>query len=270
MRLAIAVSTHAAQFEALAFKGELASKLGEITDIGFDGVELAIRDPRLVEAEELAALAANHRLSVAAISTGQAYTEEGLSLVSSNPEARELAVQRLMSHLPVAARLNALIIVGLLGTATLDGQSVDEATTRLTESLSVFATAAAKEGVRIALEPINRYESAFIRTVDEALHLLEQVDAKNVGLLLDTFHMNIEEVSLEHSIRQCGDRIFHVHLADSNRWHPGGGHLDFRPVLAGLEEAGYAGYLSGEFLPVPDGRTAAERFVAYMRPSQDI
>jgi sugar phosphate isomerase/epimerase len=270
MRLAIAISTHASQFEALAFKGELSSRLGEIADIGFDGVELAIRDPRLIEVDELRKLAAIHRVSVAAISTGQAFTEEGLSLVSSKREARELAVQRLMSHVPVAARLDAIIIVGLLGTATLDGQSVTEATARLAESLSVFAAAAGKEGVRVALEPINRYESAFIRTVGEALDLLEQVDQRNVGLLLDTFHMNIEEVSIADSIRRCSDRIFHVHVADSNRWHPGGGHLDFKSVLAGLEEVGYAGYLSGEFLPVPDGRTAAERFVAYMRPFQAV
>jgi len=83
--------------------------------------------------------------------------------------------------------------------------------------------------------------------------------------LLDTFHMNIEEPSIQDSIRSCGDRIFHVHVADSNRWHPGAGHLDFSSILATLQEVGYDGFISGEFMPVPDPETAAERSIAFLR-----
>ena len=66
--------------------------------------------------------------------------------------------------------------------------------------------------------------------------------ADNFGLLLDTFHMNIEEPSIEDSIRQTGDRIFHFHVADSNRWYPGAGHLDFRSILKALFATGYDGF----------------------------
>jgi len=100
--------------------------------------------------------------------------------------------------------------------------------------------------------------------VADGLDLIERVGADNFGLLLDTFHMNIEEPSIEESIRTCGDRIFHFHVADSNRWPPGAGHLDFMSVLETLFETGYDGWVSGEFMPVPDADTGAQRAILYL------
>jgi sugar phosphate isomerase/epimerase len=77
--------------------------------------------------------------------------------------------------------------------------------------------------------------------------------------------MNIEEAEIGDSIRAVGDRIFHFHVADSNRWHPGAGHLDFRSILEVLESTGYDGFVSGEFMPQPDADTAAERCIAHLR-----
>jgi sugar phosphate isomerase/epimerase len=119
--------------------------------------------------------------------------------------------------------------------------------------------------VRYALEPLNRYETDLIHTVADGLALIDRVGAANFGLLLDTFHMNIEEPSIEESIRACGPRIFHFHVADSNRWPPGAGHLEFKPILAALFETGYTGFVSGEFMPKPDADTGAQRAIEYLR-----
>jgi sugar phosphate isomerase/epimerase len=89
-----------------------------------------------------------------------------------------------------------------------------------------------------------------------------------MGLLLDTFHMNIEEPSIEESIRICGDRIFHFHVADSNRWYPGAGHLDFGSILGTLYSLGYEGFVSGEFMPLPDADTSAEHGITHLRKLQ--
>ena len=97
------------------------------------------------------------------------------------------------------------------------------------------------------------------------MDLIERVGADNFGLLLDTFHMNIEEPSIEESIRKCGERIFHFHLADSNRWYPGAGHIDFKSILTALKDTGYQGFISGEFLPKPDVDTAAQENITYLR-----
>jgi len=77
--------------------------------------------------------------------------------------------------------------------------------------------------------------------------------------------MNIEEASMYASIVQAGNRLFHFHVADSNRWYPGAGHIDFPGVLAALRQAGYMGYISGEIMPLPDPMTAAREMIRYLR-----
>jgi sugar phosphate isomerase/epimerase len=135
----------------------------------------------------------------------------------------------------------------------------------LVEALQQCCAEAAPRGVRLALEPICRYETTLINNLTQGLDLLERVGADNMGLMPDTFHMNIEEASIEGSIRACGDRIFHFHAADSNRWYPGAGHLDFGSMLESLFATGYEGYVSGEFMPMPDADTAAQKGIAFLR-----
>jgi len=79
--------------------------------------------------------------------------------------------------------------------------------------------------------------------------------------------MNIEEPSIEESIRNCGDRIFHFHVADSNRWYPGAGHLNFPSILNTLASQNYSGFVSGEFLPQPDAETAARKNIVFLKQS---
>lgn len=273
MKLSIVLSTHAAQFQAVAFKGDFAANVAKIAALGYDGVELAIRDPNLVNAGELLRLVSAHGLKVPAIGTGQAWGEEGLSFTDPDPAVRAAAIQRVRDHAPLAARLDAacgqpgrtVIIIGLLRGIVKPGVDHEQAMDWLIEALQACADAAAPHGVRLALEPINRYETTLINTVSQGLALIERVGADNFGLLLDTFHMNIEEPSIKESIRACGDRIFHFHVADSNRWYPGAGHLDFESILEALFATGYQHYISGEFMPMPDADTSAREAIAYLR-----
>ena len=264
MKLAIVLSTHAAQFQAVAFKGDFESNVAKIAGYGYQGVELAIRDPKLVNPTELEAVVRKHNLVVPAIGTGQAWGEEGLSFTSDDPDIRRAAIERVKSHIPLAARFKAAIILGLIRGITPKGQSHEQSMVYLVEALQECSAAAAPHGVRYALEPLNRYETDLIHTVADGLELIERVGADNFGLLLDTFHMNIEEPSIEESIRTCGERIFHFHVADSNRWPPGAGHLDFMSILETLFETGYDGWVSGEFMPVPDADTGAQRAILYL------
>jgi sugar phosphate isomerase/epimerase len=266
MKLAIVLSTHAAQFQAVAFKGDFEANVARIASYGYDGVELAIRDPKLVNASELEAVVKKQGLEVPAIGTGQAWGEEGLSFTSDDPEVRQAAIERVKGHVPLAQRFGATIILGLIRGITPSGQTHEQSMAYLVEALQECSTVAATKGVRFALEPLNRYETDLIHTVEEGLDLMHRVGAENFGLLLDTFHMNIEEPSIESSIRACGDRIFHFHVADSNRWHPGAGHLDFASILSALRETGYDGYVSGEFMPFPDANSGARRAIEHLQP----
>lgn len=265
MKLSIVLSTHAAQFEAVAFKGDFETNITKIAGYGYDGVELAIRDPKLVDPDQLEGVVGKHKLVVPAIGTGQAWGEEGLSFTSNDPDVRRAAIERIKSHIPLAARFKAVVILGLIRGITPEGQSHKQSMGYLVEALQECSAAAAPYGVRYALEPLNRYETDLIHTVADGLDLIERVGADNFGLLLDTFHMNIEEPSIEESIRTCGNRIFHFHVADSNRWYPGAGHLDFKRILDTLFETGYSGFVSGEFMPIPDADTGAQRAIEYLQ-----
>jgi len=265
MRHAIVLSTHAARFEAVAFKGDLEANVAKVAAWGYEGVELAIRDPGLVDAEELARIVSRFEVSVPAIGTGQAWGEEGLSYTDPDPAIRRAAIERTRSHVPVAERLNALIIIGLLRGLVRPEVSQEQAMTWLVVALRECCQAAHGAGVRLAVEPLNRYETTLVNTVQQGLALIDAVGAGNLGLLLDTFHMNIEEPDMAASIRLCGERLFHFHVADSNRLYPGAGHIDFGSLLGTLSDAGYRGWVSGEFMPIPDADTAARRSLAYLQ-----
>jgi len=257
MKLSIVLSTQPAQFEAATFKGDLETNLVQIASLGYDGVELAIRDPKLIDLDVLDELMRAHGLSVPAIGTGQAWGEEGLSFTDPELEIRSAAIERIKSHVPVASHFGAVIIIGLIRGIVKSGVDHAQAMGWIVEALRECSDAARPQGVRLALEPINRYETTLINNTTEGLDLIERVGADNFGLLLDTFHMNIEEADIEASIRACGERIFHFHVADSNRWYPSAGHLDFKSILTELNATGYQGWVSGEFIPKPDAFTAA-------------
>jgi sugar phosphate isomerase/epimerase len=257
MKLSIVLSTQPAKFQAATFKGDLETNLAQIASLGYDGVELAIRDPKLIDLDLLDGLVRKHGLSVPAIGTGQAWGEEGLSFTDPDPEVRYAAIERIKSHFPVASHFGSVIIIGLLRGIVKPGVDHAQAMDWLVEALRECSEAARPHDICLALEPINRYETTLINNVVEGLDLIERVGADNFGLLLDTFHMNIEEADIQASIRDCGERIFHFHVADSNRWYPGAGHLDFASILEALFATGYKGWVSGEFLPEPDVKTAA-------------
>lgn len=269
MKLSVVLSVQQARFEAITFKGDLNGNLEKIAEWGYDGIELAIRDPRAIDAEELADLVAAHGLVVPAIGTGQAWGEERLSYSDPDPAIRRAAIERTKSHIPVAHRLNAIIIIGLLRGLVQPGVNQAQALDWTVAALRECCAEAAKSGVRIALEPINRYETTLVNNVTQGLGLIDRVGAENLGLLFDTFHANIEEPSIGESLMAAGDRLFHVHVADSNRWYPGAGHLDFAHILGMLygsvAHIDYSGFISGEFMPYPDAATAAQRAIEHLR-----
>ncbi|MFQ5709346.1 MAG: 5-keto-L-gluconate epimerase [bacterium] len=265
MKLSIVLSTQPASFSALAYKGELETNILKIANLGYDGVELAVRDPRLLDSQYLSRLLSEHNLEVPAVGTGQAYGEEELSFTHPEEKLRRQAVERIKAQIDFASHFKAQVIIGLIRGRVEDGVSREKAEHWLFEALSECANYASSVGVKLAMEPINRYETNLIVTVAEGLHLIERIGSESLGLLMDTFHMNIEEPSLEASIRAAGDKIFHCHVADSNRWYPGAGHVDFRRIVEVLGETGYDGYLSAEILPRPSPDVCAEQAIANMR-----
>ena len=168
---------------------------------------------------------------MSAVGTGQAYGEEGLSFSSPNNEIRKKAIRRIKNYIRFASSFGAQVIIGLIRgkiEESVDRKIAEEWTL---EAMRECAKLAQECGIGLTFEPINRYETNFVNRVEEAVEFLKRLGEQNVGLLIDTFHMNIEEISIYQSIERAKDHLSHVHFADSNRWAPGCGHLDFQPLL---------------------------------------
>src|SRR5690242_8778307 len=144
------------------------------------------------------------------------------------------------------------------------GAGVDAVTARghLVEALEDLGEHAKQYDVPLIFEPLNRYETNMVNTVEAGVALLRSLSTKNVRLLADLFHMNIEEQDLAAAIRAGAGSIGHVHFVDSNRRPAGFGHLNFAPIVAALEDIGYVGYASAEALPFPNSEAAARQTMA--------
>jgi sugar phosphate isomerase/epimerase len=231
---------------------DLNKSIAKVARAGYDGVELAITNPRSVEVKKIKRLLAEHNLKISAITTGQAYWAEGISLTGPK---RQRAIQRIKDHMTIAHDLEAVVIIGLI--------RGEGAKRWLVEALKECASH--DPIVKLALEPLNRYETALVNNVDEALEVLDIVGMENVGILFDTFHANIEEASIKKSILKAADRIFYVHIADSNRWAPGYGHLNFAEIIDALCKINYKGFLSAEVLAKPTPDESLKKTVYHLR-----
>ena len=254
-KVALVATPVKARFEAVA--QESFERVVELlAELRFDGVEVSVLEPE--ELLEAAKVARDRGLEVPAVGTGLNFLHYGLSLTHPDPGVRGRALEKLKRLVDAASRAEAGgVIVGLIRGRGEEAPSAERARELLLQSLRELCSYASQAGVRVFLEPLNRYESRLINTVAEGLAVLDEVGAENLLLLLDTFHMNIEERVIEDSIRQAGGRIGHFHVADSNRLPPGMGHLDFASILHALMDTGYRGYVSAEVIVKPDLETAA-------------
>ncbi len=265
LKAALVVSTPDAEFEALAFKDSLKASVERVARLGYDGVEIAIRDPRTVKVSEIVNMVKEKGIEVPAIGTGQAFGQEGLSLSSPDKDIRQKALARLKLQIEFASNFNAKVILGLIRGKVQRDVKKEDAIKWMIEGIEECADYAKRYNVKILIEPINRYEIDLINTVEECLDIIKIMNRDNVFILVDTFHMNIEEPSITDSIRNANGNIGHVHVADSNRWAPGFGHIDFKTIYEVLKEVGYDGYISAEILPKPDPETAAQQAIKVIK-----
>lgn len=247
--------------------GTFGEKASKARAFGYDGIELMVRDPAGLDWAQTRQVLAGNGLEVSQVVTGELYGADGLCLVTPDAGLRARAVARTRAVIDLAEYLDhAMVNVGRLRGRLdwLQGMTADPwgfAAERLAE----IAGYAAARDVRITLEPINRYEVDFVASTQDGLRMVRDVGAPNFGLMLDLFHMNIEDASIEESLRAADGHLWHVHIADSNRLYPGAGHIPFAPIFDTLRALGYSGYVSAELLPRPDADTAARRTIEFLK-----
>jgi sugar phosphate isomerase/epimerase len=243
-------------------------RLAKAAAYGFDGVELMAVEPGRCDGPRMKAAAAKVGLAVSAVASGAVAAATGLTLLAADEETRTAARRRLSELVRLAADIGAPVVTigSFKGKAVSVGGPV-QARRLLAAALKSGAEEASAHSVVLALEPINRYDTDFIHTASEALDFIGSLGCTNVGLLLDTYHMNIEEASFADCLSTVHEKglLHHVHIGDSNRLPPGRGHIDFTGILATLHSVGYGGFLSAELLGGAAPDAAAQETIEAMR-----
>jgi 5-keto-L-gluconate epimerase len=264
MRLSLTVQTPEVPvtIPVALLSGAFEEKLRKAAALDVQGVELVTSEPAALDLDWIIGLLRQNRLAISAIASGAMAPVAGLTLLDPDPSVAFSARQRLDELVTLAGRVGAPIVT----VGSFRGRMHADRNLALVQFADILRSAAdhaAAVGVRIAVEPLNRFESDLIHTIDQGLSFLEQVDHPAVGLLVDTFHVNIEESSWTEPFRRAAaaGKLLHIHVGDNNRLAPGRGLIDFHAILQTLGEIGYSGWLTAELLALPDPDTAARETI---------
>ena len=231
--------------------------------MGFDVLELGIEAPGQWDPARTGAVLAQHGLGTAvcaAVGPDRDFTEPDLAA----------GTQEYVRYcIDAVAGAGGSVVAGPLyspvgKTWQMTPGERAEAIDRLVEGLAPVADYAAEEGVRLAIEPLNRFETSFFNTAAQVCEVVDRLDHPAVGMLLDTFHMNIEEKDPVAAIRLAGDKLYHFHACGNDRGAPGFDHIAWGPIIAALREVNYTGPLVIESF-TPEAQIIA-RAAAIWRP----
>lgn len=224
------------------FTNDSAALFPQFKQWGFDSVEIAIDDPDGFDPHYIRAQLDANGLACNTV-CGAFGPDRDLR---GTPEQQQASLDYMMRMLDQMEVLGAKILAGPMYSAVGRAEAVERGEYRrqwrtVVKHLKALCKRAEKKGMRIAVEPLNRFETDFLNTVDAALALIEDVGAPNIGLHYDTFHMNIEEKFQDRAIRRAGRKLIHFHACGCDRGTPGNDHINWAGIAAALKRIGYDG-----------------------------
>ena len=247
------------------FHGDVPKACQIGAELGFDAVELFAPSAAAIRSLSLADLLKSHDLKLAAVGTGAGMVVHKLQLCDPDATRRQQAEGFIRELMRAGAEFGAPAIIG-----SMQGkwdEVVDQATARkyLQDSLQRLGEHAEQLGTTLMFEPLNRYETNMVSTMQQGVELLKPLATTAVLLLADLFHMNIEEVSISNALMNAGEYVGHVHFVDSNRQAAGRGHMEYASITSALASIGFDGYASAEAFPIPDALTTARQTIETFR-----
>jgi sugar phosphate isomerase/epimerase len=232
--------------------------------LGFDAIELFCGSAADLPIAKLRELQSRQPMSISAVGSGAGWVKHRLTLSHPDAKLRQRAIDFVADFIVAAAAIQAPVIIGSMQGRADGAVSRKQAFEFLGVAFQRLNEVAAGVDQRLLIEPLNRYETNLINTLDDAAGLIDGYRLSHVSILADLFHMNIEERDIVKSLGEHARRIGHVHWADSNRRAMGLGHSDAKAIGKALTQIGYAGYLSAEVFPQPNSAEAAKRSIESM------
>ena len=243
------------------FWDNLEVSIRKAAELGFDAIELFTASGNAINTDTLKKLLDQYKLKLAAVGTGAGKVIHGLTLTDPNSSIRENAIVFIKEMIEFGAAFNAPAIIGSMQGNVAQGCTHGQSIDILAEGLHVLDEHATSLGVKLIYEPLNRYETNLMNNLDDAAAFIESNKFRNIVLLADLFHMNIEEADPAASIQKNIQYIGHVHFADSNRKPIGFGHTQMQQIANAMTASGYDGYVSAEAFPWPDPDLAAAQTI---------
>jgi D-psicose/D-tagatose/L-ribulose 3-epimerase len=251
--------------------GQHLGLLAKVRGMGFEVLEVAVEDPSVIDVRLLQRAASDQGLGV--ITCGVFGPERNLS--SLEPAERQASADYLRWMIDAAAELGSPVVGGpmysAVGKPRLAEPELREKEWALAvEGLQNACEYAAQAGVRLAFEPLNRFENDLVNVVEQGWKLIRDVGAENLGFHLDTFHMHLEEKDSAQAVRRVGERLFHLHACENDRGVPGTGQVAWGPVFSAVQEIGYGGDVVIEsFTPQVQSIARAVNIWRKIAPDQD-
>jgi D-psicose/D-tagatose/L-ribulose 3-epimerase len=216
--------------------------LDKLKEMGFDLIEVAVEDPELIDLKALKE--ALDRTGLGVVTCGA--FGPGRNISSLDEPERKAAKDYLVWMIDAAEYLGSEVVGGpmysAVGKARLEDSDDREKEWQLAVTgLREMCEYAADRGIKLAFEPLNRFETDLVNVVAQGKKLINDVGASNLGFHLDTFHMHLEEKDTVEAILSAGERIFHFHACENDRGVPGTGQVDWEGVFRALVEVGYNG-----------------------------
>lgn len=226
------------------FSSEHLDMLARCRDMGFDVFEIDVEDETAIDCVAISRAARSAGVEIGLCGA----FGESRNMSALDAQVRGNAVGYVKRLVDFAVALGSPYVGGNMYAATGDCERRTEEEkaarmARAADSIRECAEYAKKRSVRLAIEPLNRFETDMVNTVAQAMELLDAVGMENVGLLLDTFHMNIEESDLCAAIRSARGRIVDFHACANNRGTPGQDNFDWQAIRQALSDAQYDGNL---------------------------
>ncbi len=243
-----------------------------VAAMGFDWIEFPIEFPDGFDYARAGALAREHGLGVSVAAVISADRD----LIHPDESIRANGVAYVRHCIDAASTMGAPILMGPLYSAVgrtwqMTAEEREHDTGLLVDQLYHLASYAGERGVTLAIEPLNRFETSFINLASQAMAIVDRVAHPSCQIMLDTFHMNIEETSVRDAIRSAGSRLRHVHASENDRGTPGAGHVPWQEVAAGLRDIGYDGAVVIEsFTNLVKTIARAAAIWRPLAPSQDV
>ena len=213
---------------------------------GYKSVEVSLLGQTPSSAKEIAKLANDLNISLTC-TTGLSKDED---ISSSDLLVQQNGVEALKRAIDMTSIMQANLLTGVVhaawGISNSMGKDKEAKFTNSAQSIKKISSLLIEKDIKLGIEPLNRYESDFINTVDEGIRLCNLINHPNVGLLLDAYHMNIEEKDMCKSIEKARDKLFHFQVAENDRGVPGTGSLNWSEIFNTLKKINYKGHISLE------------------------